>query len=115
MEMARIMLETKHLPNEYWGEVVATAVYIMNWCPTKSVNKKFPQEPWTGMNHIVSHLKNFGCVAYVHVQDELRKKLDNKRHNSIFVGYSKDRKSYKLYDHVASKLIINWDVQFVEN
>ena len=37
MEMARIMLEAKHLPNEYWGEAVATAVYIMNRCPTKSV------------------------------------------------------------------------------
>ena len=37
MEMARNMLVAKHLPNEYWDEVVATAVYITNRCPTKSV------------------------------------------------------------------------------
>ncbi|KAH9294928.1 hypothetical protein KI387_038516, partial [Taxus chinensis] len=36
MEMARSMMAAKHLPNEYWAEAVATAVYIMNRCPTKS-------------------------------------------------------------------------------
>ena len=63
------MLEGKHLPNEYWGEAVATVVYIMNRCPTKSVKKKVPQEAWIGMNHIFSHLIVFGYVAYAHVLD----------------------------------------------
>ena len=53
MEMACSMLAAKHFPNEYWGEAVATAVYIMNRCPTKSVKNKVPQEAWTGMNHSV--------------------------------------------------------------
>ena len=88
MEMTRNMLAAKHFPNEYWGEVVATTVYIMNWYSTKSVKNKVPQEAWTGMNHSVSHLKFFGCVAYAHIPDELRKKLDNKGHKCIFVGYS---------------------------
>ena len=57
--MARSMLEAKHFPNEYWDEAVATVVYIMNRCPTKSVKNKAPQEAWTGMNHSVSHLKFF--------------------------------------------------------
>ena len=43
------------------------------------------------MNHSVSHLKIFGCVAYAHVPDELRKKLDKKRKNCIFVGYYEDK------------------------
>ena len=67
----------------------------MNQCPTKSV-KKSPQEAWTCMNHIVSHLKNFGCVTYDHVPDELRKKLVNKGHKCIFVCYSKDTKAYNV-------------------
>ena len=67
------------------------------------------------MNHIVSHLKNFGCVSYAHVPDELIKKLDKKGQKCIFVGYSEDTKAYKLYDHVARKVIINLDVQFFEN
>ena len=79
--MACIMMETKHLSNEYWAEAVATTVYIMNRCLKKSVKNKVPQEAWTYMNHIVSHLKFFGCVAYAHVPDEVRKKLDKKGQN----------------------------------
>ena len=107
MDMVRNMMEAKHLPNEYWAEVVATTVYIMNQCPTKCVKYKFLQEAWTSINHSVTHLKAIGCVAYAHVRDELRKNLDNKGHKCIFVGYSKDTKSYKLYDPVARKVIIS--------
>ena len=64
MDMARSMIAAKHLPNEYWGEAVATTIYIMNRCPTKSVKNKFPQEAWTGMNHSVSHL-NFLVVLHM--------------------------------------------------
>ena len=113
--MACNMLETKHLPNEYWGEAVATVVYIMKQCLIKSVKKKLPQEAWIGMNHIFSHLKVFGCVAYAHVPDELRKKLNKKGHKFIFVGYFEDTKAYKLYDPVTRKVIISRDVQFVKN
>jgi len=55
------------------------------------------------------------CVTYIHVPDELRKKLDNKGHKYIFVGYSEEAKGYKLYDPVARKFIIICDVQFMEN
>ena len=86
------MLAAKNLPNEYWGEAVVTAVYIMNRCPTKSVKNKVPQEAWTGMNHSVSHLKFFGCVAYAHVPDELRRKLDKKGQKCIFSAIQKTQK-----------------------
>ena len=79
------------------------------------MKNKVPQEAWTSMNHSVSHLKFFGCVAYAHVPDELRRKLDKKGQKCIFVGYSEDTKAYKLYDPVARKVIISRDVQFVEN
>ena len=49
------MMAAKHLPNEYWGEAVATPIYIMNQCPTNSAKNKVPQEAWTGMNCSVSH------------------------------------------------------------
>ena len=96
MEMARSMLAAKHLPNEYWGEAVATAVYIMNRCPTKSVKNKVPQEAWTGMNHSVSHLKVFGCVAYAHIPYELRRKPDKKGQKCIFVACSEDTKPIQV-------------------
>ena len=36
----------------------------------------------------VSHFKIARCIAYMHVLDELRTKLDPKAKKSIFVGYS---------------------------
>jgi len=37
-----------------------------------------PQEAWSGYKPIVSHLKVFGSVAYAHVPDQRRAKLDDK-------------------------------------
>jgi hypothetical protein len=91
-------------------EGVAIAVYILNRCPTKSVKSRVPQEALTGLKHNVAHLKVFGCVAYTHVPDELRRKLDKKGYKCIFVGYSEETKGYKLYDPITRKVIINRDV-----
>jgi len=38
------MLEDKKLSNEYWDEAIATALYIMNICPTKIMKNKVPQD-----------------------------------------------------------------------
>ena len=59
-------------------------------------------------------MRVFGCVAYAHVPDELRKKLDNKGEKCIFVGYSDESKAYKLYNPLTKKVIINIDMHFIE-
>ena len=82
--MASKLMALKHLLNEYWVEAVSIAVYIMNRCLKNIVKNKVPQEAWKVMNHSVSHLNFFGCVAYAHVLDEMRKKLDNKGKKCIF-------------------------------
>jgi hypothetical protein len=81
MEMACSMLTAKHFSNEYWAKAVAIAIYILNKCSAKSVKNKVPQESWTRSKHNVAHLNFFGCVAYTHVLDELRRKMDNKGQN----------------------------------
>ncbi len=42
-----------------------------------------PEEKYNGL----SHLKVFGCIAYVHVPGELRTKLDPKAKKCVFIGY----------------------------
>jgi len=44
MDMVRCMLKAKQMPKEFWAEAVATVVYILNRCPTKSVQDKTPEE-----------------------------------------------------------------------
>ncbi|KAI3521063.1 hypothetical protein L1887_10522 [Cichorium endivia] len=46
IEMARSMLKSKGLPNEYWVEAVACACYLLNRTSTRSLSKMTPQEAW---------------------------------------------------------------------
>ena len=106
------MLHYKKLPKKFWAKAVPRAIYILNRCPIKSVRDKTPQEVWSGRKPNFSHLKVFGCIAYAHVQDELKKKLNNKAEKCIFVGYSQETKGYKLHNPTTQMVIINRDVTF---
>ena len=110
MEMARSMLKEKHFPNDYWAEVIACAAYILNRCPTRSVQNIVPKEAWSGRKHSVTHMRVFGCVSYTHAPNELRKKLDKKGVKCIFAGYSDESKAYMLYNPSTKKVIISIDV-----
>jgi hypothetical protein len=113
MDMVRCMLKAKQIPKEFWAEAVATAVYILNRCPTKSVREKTPEEAWSRRRPSIRHLRVFGCIAYAHVPDQLRKKLDDKGERCILMGYSPNSKAYKLYNP-ETKVIISRDVTFDE-
>eukprot|EP00253_Pinus_taeda_P014195 PITA_14195 len=114
MDMVRSMLKAKHFPNDYWAEAVNCAVYILNRCPTKAVMNKVPEEAWSGRKQGVTHMKDFGCVAYAHIPDQLRKKLDSKGEKCIFIGYSEESKAYRLYIPSTKKFFMSRDVQFIE-
>lgn len=53
-----------------------------------------PYECWLGKKPSVKHFNVFGCVAFVHMSDEHRKKLDVKSERCIFIGYSEYSKAY---------------------
>eukprot|EP00253_Pinus_taeda_P008999 PITA_08999 len=112
--MARSMLKAKHLPNDYWAEAVNCAAYILNRCPIKAVMNKVPEEAWSGRKQGVTHMKVFGFVAYAHIPDQLRRKLDNKGEKCIFIGYSEESKAYRLYIPSTKKFFVRRDVQFIE-
>jgi hypothetical protein len=82
------MLNEKNLPNYFWAKAVATAVYIMNRTPIAAVHGMTPKEKFTCKKPDVSHLRVFGCIAYVHVPEEKRSKLGPKAEKCIFIGYS---------------------------
>lgn len=55
VEMARSMLNAKGLPNDFWAEAVATAVYLINLSSTRAVADQTPYEASRGMKPSVSH------------------------------------------------------------
>jgi len=48
---------------------------------------KNPHQVWTGKKSSLSHLKVFGCDAYVHVPKQKIAMLDSKSERCIFIGY----------------------------
>jgi hypothetical protein len=104
----------KNMPHHYWAEEVATTVYIMNRTPTAAMHGMTPEEKYSGRKPNLSHLKVFGCIAYVHVPDELRTKLDPKAEKCVFIGYSLEQKGYRCYNPVTSKMRVSRDVVFDE-
>ncbi|KAJ0491696.1 putative RNA-directed DNA polymerase [Helianthus annuus] len=114
VEMARCMLKAKSLGNQFWGEAVATAVYLLNLSPTKAVEGKTPFEAWYALKPSVSHLRVFGCPAYGLIPSQHRKKLDTKSNKCIFVGYCTQSKAYRLYNPVKQCIVTCRDVVFDE-
>jgi hypothetical protein len=84
------MLNEKNLSNYFWVEAIATAVYIMNRTPTVVIHGMIAEEKFIRKKPDVSHLKVFGCIAYVHVPHEKKSKLDPKVEKCIFIGYSSE-------------------------
>jgi len=74
VEITRGMLNEKNLPNYYWVKAGTTVVYIMNRTPTMAVHGMTLKEKFTSKKPYVSHLRMFGCIAYVHVLDDKKSK-----------------------------------------
>ena len=64
---------------------------------------KTPHEVWSGKKPSITHLRVFGCDAFMHVAKEKRSKLDNKAEKCIFVGY-------KLWNAETRKIVYSRDV-----
>lgn len=112
-EMATNMLLDAGLDKKYWGEAVATAAYLQNRLPSHYVDRT-PFERWFGEKPTLTHLKVFGCPAFVHIPDVKRSKLDSKTQKLLFVGYCSDRKAYRFLDTETDTITICRDARFVE-
>ena len=82
------------MPKRFWAEAVLCAVYLLNRCPTKSLDTKTPHEVWSTHKPSVSHLRVFGSIAYIKVPEARRTKLEDKEEQCILIGYSDRTKGY---------------------
>ena len=115
VEAARSMLAHAKLPKIYWAEAVATAAYIQNRLPTSVLKEGTPYQRWCGKKPDLSHMRVFGCVAYAHVPEIERRKLDKKAVKLRFVGYANNAKGYRLWDEDKRRILIRRDVVFNES
>lgn len=80
-----------------------------------SVSYKTPCELWVSKQLKFDYFKVFGSTVYVHIPKQNRRKLDQKAIKCLFVGYSENTKSYRVYDPVKNTVKTVCDVIFEKN
>jgi transposase InsO family protein len=73
---ARCLLKSKGAPASFWGEAMATVVYLLNRSPTRSLEGQTLFEAWYRKKPSVQHLWTFGCLVHVKDMTPNLKKLD---------------------------------------
>jgi hypothetical protein len=112
MGMARSMMQFKGLSTKYWVETVHIFVYLINQSPTSTLDGQTPYKYWYGFKPKVNHLRVFGSTCYTLVPKKKRTKLENQSMKCIFIGYSDEKKGYRLLSD--GKIIICRDANFDE-
>lgn len=116
VEGARAMLYSSGLPRYLWAEAINTRCYVLNRSPTRALSSEStPYERWTGAKPDLSHLRVFGCLSYVYVDDTMRTKLAETSHRYAFVGYPPGTKGWKFYSLQTRRFIISRNAKFIEN
>jgi transposase InsO family protein len=111
--MARSLLKQRGMSAVFWGEVVVTAVYILNRLPTKALNSRTPYEAWHGRKPAVSHLWVFSCLAFGKELGHISK-LDDRSTPGVFIGYAEGSKAYHILDPGTQRVRMTRDVVFDE-
>ena len=86
------------LSNGFWIYAVKAKLHTYNVTPIKRADYKTPTELWSGNKPNISHLRVFGCQAWVHILKKRRSKLEPKSREMIFVGYEPGSKGYQFWD-----------------
>ncbi len=113
-ESARSMLHQSGLPTQFWSFAIKYSVYIRNRLLSSKNKNKTPVELWTGIKPTLHFIRVFGCDAYIHVRDDLRKKMDSKATKGIFLGCDENRRTSILYEIDSGKIILSRDVKCFE-
>lgn len=95
--MVRAMLLECNLEKEFWAEALNAAIHIANRLPV--ADRLSPYEAVFGKPPRLSHLRVFGCKAFVQTPRATTKKLDPRAWIGIHVGYDDfNWRCYRIFD-----------------
>ena len=114
LEGIRSVVTGTKIPKALWKDLAYSVNYIQNRWPTKALKLKTPEEVFTGIKPHLGHLRVIGCLAYCHIPDVKRQKLDPKATATIFIGYDEQSKAYRCYHPPSRKILVSRDVRFDE-
>ncbi|GJV97112.1 putative ribonuclease H-like domain-containing protein [Tanacetum coccineum] len=115
IEAARTMLVDSKLPTTFWAEAVNTACYVQNRVLVVKPHNKTPYELFNGRPQILSFMRPFGCpVTILNTIDHLGK-FDGKADEGFFVGYSLNKKAFRVFNSRTRIVEENLHIRFSES
>ncbi|KAE8255524.1 hypothetical protein A4X13_0g3015 [Tilletia indica] len=117
-DKARALMHGASASHQYWPSAMTTASYLVNLLPSKAIGNKVPMERWEGQKVDTSHLRVWGCVAWIKIHDQQRTegKLSARGLRGMFLGYAGDHKAWTILtpSHPTKKVHVSRDVRFDE-
>jgi hypothetical protein len=114
IESARSMITATNQSRELWAEASNCALYLRDRLIGKYLPEMTPYEAWFGRKPNLSHLRMFGCSAYMHIPAHEWSKFSTRAQKCVFVGYCETQKEFRLWDLVRRKICVSRDVIFNE-
>lgn len=72
------------------------------------------RKAWYGHKPVLGHFIIFYCVAYAHVLDPKRKKVDDTKEKYVLLGVSEESKAFHIYNPLTNKVCISKSMVFDE-
>jgi hypothetical protein len=94
------------LSTQFWREALAALVYVLNRIPTISMPHTTLFEVWFKHKPDGSNLHMWGCLAYVHVQNDKHGALGSHTEKCIVFSYPLDYKGWEFYNTDIKQIII---------
>jgi hypothetical protein len=111
--MALAMIHWAELDRSYWALNMHSTTYICNRVWSNGADG-VPYHPVTSLPLDLDRLRVCGCPCYVHVENQLRRKLDDQAWKGVFVGYALDSPAYLVWNLKTWRLIRSRNVEFNE-
>ena len=100
------MIEDAKLLYWLWGDAVETVCYLCN-CVLIGLKGLTLEEAYSGKRPDISHLRAYGCLAYVYILAENRvHKMELRAVYTCLIGYMPTSWQYKLYKPANLKVIV---------
>ena len=107
-EKTRTLLIDANLSQEFWGEAVSTATFLINTIPSRALKyNKTPFELFHGKKPQLKYLTVFGSTVYVHNKIKTTK-FKSKSWKGILVGYVPN--GYKIWNPETNTFVNARDV-----
>jgi histone deacetylase 1/2 len=115
IKTAHSLLLFAYVPSEFWGEIVLTAISLINIISSFHSSGFSRFEKLYGYVHVYSSFRVFGCTCFIFCPYVERSKLSSRSTICVFPSYGEGKKGYRCFDPITQKLYVSRHVVFLEH